>query len=164
MPDTATVFAKIECPRCGQHLLDSMRFSWGEVPGRKYRIGDSVGWLCDASGKCVAPFQLRKFMQNTWRWNFGSPDFPNVHVFDEDIYAGNHRLACPSCEMEINACAIVVRNGTLQKAIALESSSIDRILGSSRGLANVAIDNLDGTYSPREDWFDCPVVFNKEGL
>lgn len=164
MPDTSTIFAKILCPQCGVHLLNSMRCSWGEVPGQEYKVGDNVKWLYDKSGNLVKPFELRKLGPNMWRWNCGSPSFQNVFVFDEDVYAGNHRLSCPSCGAKICACVAIVRNDIFQDVLALQSLGVDQILGRSRGRANVALDNLDGTYSPREDWFDCPIEYNKEDL
>ena len=159
MPDTATIFSKVLCPRCGMHVLNQVRCSWGCVPGMEYRVGERVQWLRSSSGSVIPSFKILQVAPKAWQWNCGGPEFSNVIVFDEDIYTGNHELECPSCKTRIAACVAVVRDGIFEKILALESPEVDRILGASLGRAHVAIVQADGSYYPREDWFDCPVEY-----
>lgn len=162
MPDTVKIYAKIECPQCGIHLLNSVRCSWGAVPGLEYKLGDDVKWLRGAAGDIVGAFELQKVGKNLWRWNCGGPDTPNVDVFDEDIYTGNHHVVCHGCGAEVAACVVVVRENKFVRILAIEASDVDAILGASKGRASVAVLNDDGSFSPREDWFDCPVVYKSD--
>lgn len=162
MSDTATIFAHVTCPRCDKHLLNSVRCSWGSVPGMEYKVGDPVQWLRDEFGNLIKPFELRKTGPRSWRWNCGDPRFTDVYVFDEDVYTGNHQLVCPACGTKVAACIAHVRSGAFQQVRAVEGSEVDRILGDSRDRANVAILNEDGSFVPREDWFDCPVEYKKD--
>lgn len=159
MPDTATFAAKISCPRCGAHLLNSVRCPWGAVPGITYRVGDSIQWLRNSRGDVVDPFRLIKTGDNSWQWNCGSPVFKNVYIFDEDIYSGNQSLICHNCDVEIAACVVSVKDNFFSEARAIENLEVDRILGNSRGQADIVTLNEDGTFLPRLDWFDCPIEY-----
>jgi hypothetical protein len=113
----------------------------------------------DTSGAVVQPFKLIEVSPKSWQWNYGDPQFSNVIVFDEDVYTENHRLECPACKAVIAACVAIVHAGVIEKTAALESQDVDRILGSSRGKAHVAVVQPDGGFEAREDWFDHPIEY-----
>jgi hypothetical protein len=158
VPDCAKFLAEIVCPRCSAHLLNSVRCSWGAVPGAAYRLGDAIRWLHDQSGDVVRPFELPALGPKLWQWNCGSPDFANVELFDEDIYPGNHRLACSTCDLQATAYVASVRGGLVQAIRIVVGEDVDRILGASRDRSHVAQAGQDGSYTPGEDWFDHPVI------
>jgi hypothetical protein len=163
MPDTARLCGCIVCPRCGTHLLNSIRVSWGCVPGLTYQVGDRVRWLQDPAGRAVKAFELRNVAKlDLLLWNCGDPKYPDVDVFDEDVYTGNHQLVCGQCGLEIAGCVASVRDGIFQGALCLESAEVDRILGASRGCANIAVIGDAGRIIPREDWWDVSLVYNRE--
>lgn len=165
MPDTARVIGEVKCPSCRTPLLNSIRCQWGAVPGIEYRLGDPVKWMRNPSGAVVQPFKLIEVSPKSWQWNYGDPRVSNVILFDEDVYTGNHRLECPACKAVIAACIASVHSGVFEKVAALESPDVDRILGGSRGKANVAVvhpagdTQPEGTFEPREDWFDHPIEY-----
>lgn len=162
MPDTARVYARIVCPKCGAHLLNSARFVWGAVPSPEYGVGDAVQWLCDQFGNAVSPFELRKVGLQYFQWNFGGAEFSNANVFDEDLYPGNQHLSCLGCGAEIAACMALIRDGIFKDVLALESFEVARILGEASGRANVVVIDDEGRFLPREDWFDHVVPYDKE--
>jgi hypothetical protein len=113
----------------------------------------------DPSGAVVQPFKLIEVSPKSWQWNYGDPQFPNVIVFDEDVYTENHRLECPACKAIIAACVAIVHGGAFEQVAALESQDVDRILGGSRGKAIVAIARPDGAFEAREEWYDHPIEY-----
>jgi len=113
VPDCAKFAAEILCPSCGAHLLNSIRCSWGILPGPEYQPGDSVQWLRDQSGDVVKPFELHRLSATKWQWNCGGPEFPDVELFDEDVYTGNHELVCPDCGLRAAACVVSIRSGVV---------------------------------------------------
>jgi hypothetical protein len=128
------------------------------VPGVDYEIGDQVRRLVDAGRQVVKPFTLRQTAPNVWRWNCGDPECGNVLLFDEDVYSGNLEARCPNCELKIAAGLVVVRDGRLGEIRAASDGNVDRILGPSRGKADIAVE-IEAGFQPREDWNDHVVEY-----
>jgi len=159
MPDTSFVKGHAECPVCGALVLEGVRCQWGELPGVKYAIGDEVKWLRGEDGQAFPSFVLHKIEDGKWRWNCGDSLYHDVILFDvlfeADVFTQGYR--CPKCATRISAGIAVVREGRFSEIRAILDDEVTRILGASRGKADIVIIREDGTYWPREDWNDHPI-------
>lgn len=158
MPDTALVNGRGLCPACGANVLHAVRCQWGVVPHSPYELGE-VAWLRDAGGRIIRPFGLHEVRPNEWQWNCGDPQYLNVILFDVlfDVDVLTQNCRCPDCHTGIVGGAAVVAGGCFKEILALTDADVDRILGASRGRAEIVIVRDDGTFWPREDWYDHPL-------
>lgn len=154
MPDKAHIMGDVFCPTCGEKAWDYVLGQWGVLPSSTYSLGDEVRWLRDEQGGIVPPFRLITVAPRAPRWNCGDPQFQNVILFDivTDWTAGE--CQCPKCHGGFVGSVAVVCDGVFRQVLALKDGEVNRILGSSRGKANIVVVREDGTYWPREDWFD----------
>jgi hypothetical protein len=159
MPDFARINGEVRCPACGTKVWDHIRCQWGVLPLSAYAVGDPVSWLRDAQGFTVPPYTLTDLVPNVSQWNCGDPQYENVILFDLDIYAAGGKFSCLACEAGIAAGVVVVKQGIFQELVALDDAKVDCILGASRGRADIVIVREDGTYWPRDDWFDRPIEY-----
>ena len=159
MPDTVFVNGQGLCPVCGTKVLNGVRCQWGAVPNLQYELGDSVTWMRDAGGQVIRPFRLHHVSPDRWQWNCGDPQYLNAilfdALFDADVFTQN--CMCGNCGTRIAGGAAVVAGGRFKEVWALASADVDRILGSSRGRADIVIVRGDGTFWPRDDWYDHPL-------
>jgi len=93
------------------------------------------------------------------RWNCGDPLAANVILFDIDLYPNDGLIECTGCHACIAAEVAVVCDGVFRELRALDDSQMNRILGLSRGKANIVIVRDDGSYWPREDWYDKTITY-----
>jgi len=159
MPDSACVTGEGFCPACGAPLLDYMRCQWGALPGSTYTLGEPVVWLRDATQAIIEPYTLVDVAPGIRRWNCGDPQFRNVILFDLDSYGGDRHLECAACRNSEATAVAIVRNGVFQQIRVLDDAEADRILGTSRGKANIVIVRDDESFWPREDWFDKTITY-----
>jgi hypothetical protein len=159
VPDSLLLRGEIACPDCATPLLNSARFQWGEVPGLVYELRDPVRWLHDEHGRVVEPFTLHRTSEFGWQWNCGDTDWTNVILFDLDIYTGNHQLICQECHKPIAAISCSIRDGVFDSMDALPSADVESILGGSRVKTDIVFVRADGSYWPRDDWYDRPVRY-----
>lgn len=158
MPDKSTVYGRGLCPQCGKVAVEYVRIQWGSVPNLTYSIGKPVIWVTDNAGNVVPPFTFYGFDEWHLQWNCGSPEYKNVIVFDWNEY-DFYKLDCPHCGEHIAGGAAVVRDGAFAEILALREADVVRILGDHRGKADIVIIRENGTYWPREDWYDHVVRF-----
>jgi len=161
MPDSAFVKGEAYCPACGQCELTHLRCQWGVLPrpGSEYALGDKVAWLRDSSGSIVPPYVLVGVGPNNFHWNCGDPQVENVILFDLEIYANDGQIECATCHAHFVALVAVVRDGVFREIRSLDDAEVNRILGASRGTANIVIIRDDGSYWPREDWYDKAIEY-----
>jgi hypothetical protein len=69
---------------------------------------------------------------------------------------------CPVCNAGFVGGVVLVRDGVFHQVLALRDGDVDRILGPYRGKADIVIVREDGTYWPREDWFDKTLEYHSE--
>jgi hypothetical protein len=162
MPDSAFVTGNAHCPACGQHVLKGLRCQWGVLPLAEYTVGDEVGWLRDAGGAIVPPYVLVDVSPGKRRWNCGDPQASHVILFDLDIYPGNYQVECAACHTKIAAAVAVVRDGAFREIRVIDDGEVSRILGPSRGKADIVIVREDGSYWPREDWYDKTILYRPD--
>jgi hypothetical protein len=162
MPDSAFVTGNAYCPACGQHVLKGLRCQWGALPMPEYALGSQVDWIRDAKGEIVPPYVLVEVGAHRRRWNCGDPEVSHVILFDLDIYSGNYQVECAACHTKIAAAIAVVRGGVFQEVRALDDAEVNRIVGASRGKADIVIVRDDGSYWPREDWYDKTIDYRPD--
>ena len=158
VPDSAYVKGEAFCPNCGALVANDIRCQWGAVPGSRYAIGDPVTWLRDDQQSIITPYTLIDVAPGVRRWNCGDPRVQHVLLFDLDSYGGDIHVRCGACQTPV-AVVAVVRNGVFQQLRALDDAEARRILGPSREKANAVIVRDDGSFWPREDWFDKTVEY-----
>ena len=122
-------------------------------------MGDAVEWLRDSGGAIVPPYVLIDVGHGRHRWNCGDPLAANVILFDIDLYPNDGLIECTGCHACIAAEVAVVCDGVFRELRALDDSQMNRILGLSRGKANIVIVRDDGSYWPREDWYDKTITY-----
>jgi hypothetical protein len=154
MPDTVRVVGTVHCPECGLPLLGSARFRWGAVPGWETDLGCESVWTRDEQDRPYLPFILVPFEERTWMWNYGDPRFRHVILLDTDLYYCQQRLDCSRCQTEIVAVGCTVKDGFYREIYGLTDARLDALLGSARDHADCVVVADDGSYWPREDWFD----------
>lgn len=160
MPDTCYVLGDIPCPSCQEPLLEAVRCQWGVVPNHKhYRIGDAVRWMKDCDGSIIKPFTIREDENGRLAWNCGDPAYRAVVLLDIDLALRNTTVDCPRCGTRLAEVIAVVRDGIFQEVRALNETAADKLLGDSAGKLNIIIVREDGTYWPREDWWDIDLVY-----
>jgi hypothetical protein len=127
-----------------------------------YHIGDEVNWLTDRSGVIVEPFTFRSCGDRLSNWNCGDPQYRNLILFDLDIVWGDSEGLCLHCKTELAAMVAIVRQGVFHEVRALLKDDYDAILGGVRGKVDIVIIREDGSYWPREDWYDHPLKYVPE--
>jgi hypothetical protein len=154
MPDTITISGISNCSSCsngGYHTTATCQ--WGVVPGKEYNIGDAVEWLRE-DGIAVPPFSVRASASGTWVWNSGDPSYLNVLLLDIPTFGSDTIGTCSHCGVRHTAIAAKVINGIFVELLSLTRRDYIRVFGIFPAQADVALINLDGTYTPRPDWFD----------
>ncbi len=163
MPDACHVLGDIRCPTCDKQMLEAVRCQWGIVPCHAhYRLGDAVRWMKDRDGLIVKSFTIREDDNGKLRWNCGGPEYSNVILLDVDLALRNTQITCPNCRTRIQEVIAVVHDGVFREVRALDEAAADRLLGTSAGKADIVIVREDGTFWPREDWFEGGPVYVDE--
>ena len=162
MPDFCELSCSPACPNCGRGLAPNpcgiVRFQWGAVP-RHYQIGDNVSWIQDSEGVASPPFTIvwrssRLGRSRVPEYNCGTPDFDNLYVFDTDPNVSD--WGCSSCGMVFEGLAVRIVEGRFVDVRAIQDSK--REIGILRGIADIIVCEADGTWTPRTDWADHPLV------
>jgi hypothetical protein len=159
MPDAAFIAGKASCPAYGRQVLDGLRCQWGALPLAEYALGDEVRWLRDTGGSIVPPYVLIDVSPGVRRWNCGDPQVSNVNLFDLDVNPGNGPAECTASHARIAAAVAIVRRGVFREVRAIDDAEVDRILGPSRGKADIVMVREDGSHWPREDWYDKTIEY-----
>jgi DNA-directed RNA polymerase subunit RPC12/RpoP len=153
MPDLSSLVTKLACLTCGKEFHPpehEIRFQWGHVPSR-YRVGDAVRWLTQATGEIVPPF--RSVHEH---WNYGEPAYRDVLAFEIDPHEPEFR--CTHCGQHYAHAAAEIRNGSFVGGIVFATR--DDVLarfGASPDDFEVATRAPDGTWTARTDWSN-PVI------
>jgi hypothetical protein len=156
MADTVRVVGRVHCPRCDLPLLNSARFRWGAVPGWTSDLGSESVWARDAQDRPYLPFII-VFIDGQPMWNNGDPRCRHVILLDEDVYGLKQELICHECNSRVAAVICTVRDGFYREMYALEEDEVADLVGASIGKASVIVVRDDGSYWPREDWWDGPL-------
>lgn len=164
MPDPILVCDNVYCPKCGTQVLKWTRVQWGVVPRSDYNIGDEVEWLKDKDGLILPSFKLYSVGKDGKKYyNCGDPLIKNVILFDMDFYMDfrfeKHSIICHGCAVKIVDAITIIMDGKFKEIKALLDEDVEKILGASRGKADIVVIRDDGSYWPREDWYDHPVEY-----
>jgi hypothetical protein len=113
----------LECPRCGQVLVDVVWFAWGGLlsydfsGGPLYLPGDHILWFAGADGTVRG--------DRSWRdargRNVGDPTAMNVDVYEINGIPSK----CPDCALSIEASVVSVRRGKVAEARVVVDGPID---------------------------------------
>lgn len=155
----------INCPTCGaevESLASQVHFQWGKV-GEVYSLGDPIRWLKDKQGDVAPPFTMIEkrywILLKTLYWNNGDPTFANVAILDRCV---QNTLArdwfCNSCKNQLEAILIKIEQGSITSARVLKIGETEQIFGTTSSPVDTWILESDGTFSPRYDWYDPPLI------
>lgn len=119
MAHSAWISTEVRCPTCSAPLTDLVWFWWGGVHGSDpnegpiYRVGDRCLWFVADDGSVPANCMLAARAKN-----LGSPTIEHVDVVERSRVPDR----CRACAAPIVAFVVEIRDGLIQRCVAVSDS------------------------------------------